>query len=741
MIQTVRLILTTDFMANHDIVKYVALLAFNKIVASHPQLVLAQQDVILDCIDDPDISIRRQALDLSSGMIDGNNLDSVVHRLLRQLRNEQAANSKNRDWNVQNLSSSVEPAADADGEDPEEILHASRMDRDDVLPMPDEYKHMAIRQILDMCSRNTYANIVNFEWYIDVLLELAWLLPLESPASDTTIERGQPRLNTNPDTSARIGSELQNVAVRVSEVRAKAVRAADSLIKSYRNRSFSQISGVKSKAVLTSAAWIIGEYAHQLSDREATLDALLSSPIESDSAALICAYLQAIPKVLAIMFKGFERTWNVECQTMVSLLLDRVILYLMPLSSSPSLEIQERSVELLELMRLAAEAVKSHDSLTQGPLLLTEAIPSLFFGSELNPIAATAQAKVPAPENLDLTIPLNKHLSDLLHVPNQMSETDDDYAEIKEVYYHGKKSNIGTETVDNEVIDMVRKSSLSQLTEDASFKSLKAPKDRSVRQDRNRDDPFYISEMNSSSGSATPVHGIIQNGNGTDVDIESIPIIDLDLGESPLGLDATGPRPYKPIDKKGQKVHIVAEEDLGMEHFDLATDIVKVDRLASSFPRPQNTVKKSLLEVDSSGIGSLSLDEDGNEGQYGPLDHERQMLEDVEIAKALAEVDRLRLEMQRASERVQVAPDIPEEGTLVKKRRKKKKAQSDEELINAPLTQDSGEVGNIGDTMKVGSSDRVEVEPRKRKKKKKKKMEEVKTGKASLGVEDLDKAG
>ena len=732
--------LATGFVANQPTVKYVALLAFNKIVASHPQLVLAQQDVILDCIDDPDISIRRQALDLSSGMINGNNIDSIVHRLLRQLQDGQPAKSNNKDRNPQSLSTSVEAAADADGEDPEEILNASRKDRDDIFPMPDEYRHMAIRQILDMCSRNTYANILNFEWYIDILLELAWLVRREGPASDTIMENGQPRLNTGPDTSAQIGSELQNVAVRVSDIRPKVVQAADSLIKSYRHRSSSQISGVESKAVLISAAWIIGEYAQQLTDRQKTLDALLSSPVESDSAALSCAYIQAIPKVLAVTFKGFEESWNVECQTMVSLLLDRVILYLMPLSTNPSLEIQERSVELLELMRLAADAVKSHDSLTEGPLLLTKAIPSLFFGSELNPIAPTAQAKVPAPENLDLSLPLNKGLSELLHVPNEMSETDDDYAEIENFYYRRKKSNIDTGTVGDEVINVVPQSSSYQLTEDASHHSLKETKNRSVRQDRNKDDPFYISEMNSSSGSATPYHGIVQNSDGIDVDIESIPIIDLDIGDHPSGTDATTPRPYKTIGKKGRKAHIVAEEDLDMEGFDPGTDAVKVERLADSLSRPQDPAKKSLLEVDSSGIGLLSLVEDGSDGQLGPLDHERQILEDVEIAKALAEVDRLRLEMQRASERVQVAPDIPEEGTLVKKKRRKKKAQPNEEQTTSPLAQDNGEVRHIGDTMKVGSSNGVEVETRKKKKKKKKQREEVKTTGAFPGVEDPDQA-
>ena len=42
------------------------------------------------------------------------------------------------------------------------------------------------------------------------------------------------------------------------------------------------------------------------------------------------------------------------------------------------------------------------------------------------------------------------------------------------------------------------------------------------------------------------------------------------------------------------------------------------------------------------------------------------------MARALAEVERLRMEMQRASERVQVE-GIPPEGTLVKKKKKKKR--------------------------------------------------------------------
>ena len=49
--------------------KYIALLAFVKIVPSHPHLVAQYQDMILSSVNDQDISIRLRALDLLSAMV------------------------------------------------------------------------------------------------------------------------------------------------------------------------------------------------------------------------------------------------------------------------------------------------------------------------------------------------------------------------------------------------------------------------------------------------------------------------------------------------------------------------------------------------------------------------------------------------------------------------------------------------------------------------------------------------
>ena len=59
------------------VVKYLGLLAMSKILKTHPKSVQSHKDLILQCLDDKDESIRLRALDLLYGM---------VRRPLRPLR-------------------------------------------------------------------------------------------------------------------------------------------------------------------------------------------------------------------------------------------------------------------------------------------------------------------------------------------------------------------------------------------------------------------------------------------------------------------------------------------------------------------------------------------------------------------------------------------------------------------------------------------------------------------------------
>jgi len=51
------------------LVKYLGLMAMSKILKTHPKSVQAHKDLILQCLDDKDESIRLRALDLLYGMV------------------------------------------------------------------------------------------------------------------------------------------------------------------------------------------------------------------------------------------------------------------------------------------------------------------------------------------------------------------------------------------------------------------------------------------------------------------------------------------------------------------------------------------------------------------------------------------------------------------------------------------------------------------------------------------------
>ncbi|KAI9791789.1 MAG: AP-3 complex subunit delta [Candelina submexicana] len=668
--------------------KYVALLAFNKIVTSHPHLVSLHQDVILDCIDDADISIRLRALDLVVGMVNSENINSVVGRLMRQLRISPFASVVDDLSNDRAANSGVEPAADSDDEDPEESLRPSEKKSDQPPPLPDDYRTNVIKKVLEMCSQEKYANIIDFDWYVDILVQLVRFCPA-STSGVANVARGlqfqdieSDSYISKSDISHDIGYELRNVAVRVRSVRPECTRAAENLVLVGRRGQVFPISGNGGLGVLESAVWIVGEYAEYLADPRETLNSLLHPSSLTLAADVVSAYLQAIPKVFSSITSNDQLKWTPERKTMTTLLIARIVHFLEPLSTNPSLEIQERSVELLELMRLSSEAVSGADAVAEdeedaeAPLLLTQAIPSLFTGLELNPVAPGAQKKIPLPEGLDLDSPINVNLKMLLNVSEAESIDETEYNDGERFYNRRQDALNETETAKPPPKGVEAESSSYQHREEDYLDADVLARRRAERRERNKDDPFYIPNEDSPSGLSTPFSSILKNSNGDDMDIDSIPIMDLELGEDDKEVRVKSVEaPGQPKKRKERRKFVVTvDENFSSNEIssseapqDEGQGTVDVDSRTK-----QGKVKKSLLQVDSSGLGGFSLADNSDKGDHGVLDLERQQYEEEEMAKAMREVERLRLEMQRASERIEAVKGVPPEGTMVKRKKKKK---------------------------------------------------------------------
>lgn len=666
-------------------VRYVALLAFNKIVASHAHLVSLHQDVIMSCIDDPDISIRLQALELGAGMVDSESLITVVERLIRQLRT--VSLTPDPVSNARARLIEIEPAADSEGDDPEEQLQSQKQDTGDFPALPSEYRIIIISQILEMCSKNTYNNITDFEWYLGILVQLGGLAstlghPRHLPQDDDQSSSHDAPQQTVQDIALAIGRELRNVAVRVNSVRIQAVGAAAALADIHGGCVSFSLHGSGGYGVLGHAVWILGEFANNLPDVHETLNSLIHPLVGSFPDTIVSSYLQALPKVLISIISRGGFSWNLERQSMMALLLARILHFLEPLTTHPSLDVQERSVELVELIRITAQAVNNHDDKsTSGPLLLTTVLPALFTGSNLNPVAPNAQKKVPLPSDLDLDSQLNQNLQILLRLSDLPSEME--YVEFEDFYNH-RKTQKSSAISALEMLPITTPTLSYQQAEDSSADLDGLDKKRIERRNRNRDDPFYIMSDDFSSGTSTPFHDFLKSSNGGNVDVDSIPIMILDLGEKSHGGNIFRDESSKPKSKPPQTYIIADDENVNWDD-SMAGNQDAVTSINKSPPtRTQEKSKKSLLQVDSSGLGSYLID--GRDLNMGPRDIDHQKADDEEMARALKEVEQLRLKMQRASERTNASGGIPPEGTLIRKKKKKKSENVRTKEASASIT-------------------------------------------------------
>lgn len=634
--------------------KYVALLAFNKVAVSYSALVSMQEDVILGSLDDPDISIRLQALELSTGIVNGENLQSVVNKLIRQFARAPNDTEQN------------DPGAEQEMTDLEQKLVADKRGQEKQ-PLPPEYKREVISRILDMCSKNHYANIVDFEWYLDILVRLVGLLPSETGEVQDSELRASGR-SVSVTVSDRIGHQLLDIAVRVKELRPETTRAAEKLILISNRTTLFPSDGTGMGDVLKSVAWVVGEYSTFLNSPYDTLNSLIQESSASLPFATLSVYVQAIPKIFVHIAKTAAQEWNPNQKATLSLILARIIDFLEKLATHPNIEVQERSVEYLELLRLASEALSSaplDDS--QPPALIITAMPALFEDSELNPVAAGAQRKVPLPAEINLDGLINTDLPTILEQSQTADDENVDFEQFNAFYHEREAAVPVTSLSSGKLVQPVQDDSEPASYQSAPESPSTVARRKAERRIRNRDDPFYIPHSEQTSGIATPIHEILSQENGQDLDIDAIPIINLQLdsadSEGPaLSKKSAAPTGSRPKKKKStvKRFNVISDETV--EGTDPDAALASSAGGEGSKPDPFHR-HRTLLSVDSSTLGSFDLHQDVES---------RRRDEEAEMAAALREVERLRLEMQRKAE---AAEGADREGTVVVKRKKKKKAK------------------------------------------------------------------
>jgi AP-3 complex subunit delta-1 len=321
--------------------KYLGLLALKDIMAIQPKLVAEHRDLIFACLSDQDISIRLRAIDLISGIVDKKNVADIVNQLLDHVERSEGS-----------------------------------------------YLDKLVEKIIEICAGDAaapYALIGDFEWYLNVLVDL----------TATRTKHGK-----------LIAAQFMDVVIRVKVVRPYGVRCMLKLLQD--PRLLLDPREDEPCEALYAAAWCVGEFMRNKQFYREAIDSLLQPRAAALPASIQAVYLQAALKLFA--FASVES----DAGDVAKLIEERLQLFV----QSHNVEVQERACFLRELIALYAEL---HASGTQiGPDLVA------LFEEALNPVAPRAQRKVPTPEDLDLDTWLGPP------PPDKFSEEEDELDSIPE---------------------------------------------------------------------------------------------------------------------------------------------------------------------------------------------------------------------------------------------------------------------------------------------------------------------
>ena len=350
--------------------KYLGLLAMSKILQTNPKSVQAHKDLIMQCLDDKDESIRLRSLDLLYGMVSKKNLMEIIKKLM---------------------------------------LHMNKAEGS-------HYRDELLAKIVDICSQNNYQHVTNFEWYVSVLVELTRMEGtrhgklLSSQMLDVAIRVESIR----PFMVAQMAILLDNIHVFTTSSMANNTNSSAAA----KNSSSSDIC-----EVLYAATWICGEFPAHLADPAKTMESMLKSKVTNLPGHIQSAFVQNVFKLYSHIITRIFQSSNEsesdfvlseagldECKRLTQYVSEKIQLF----EQNADIEVQERACTMLQILKYVSKVLEKQNA-DEGELSAAQRIDlevAALFEGELNPVAAKAQRKVPIPEGLDLDAWINDPPSD-----------------------------------------------------------------------------------------------------------------------------------------------------------------------------------------------------------------------------------------------------------------------------------------------------------------------------------------
>ncbi|KAH0786741.1 Adaptin N terminal region family protein [Histomonas meleagridis] len=296
-----------EFIQNTDPnLRYLGLKSMTSLMKIDQKVIAANGEIITSCLESEDSTCVFLTVDLLHSICNRKNIGDYVLKLLEQIENRP----------------------------------------------PGYVRDTLVSRIISMCSYNDYERVPDFEWYVNILLEIHGMGIM----------------------SKELAQQILTMGLRVESVRNLLV---EEMLDVLREPNSSDADFIET------AAFILGEYSSTEEQLQEAFELLLGPKIINLSASAQAACIQNA-------FKLYTKTEDKQMfEANGELLKEKLPLY----AASRYTEVQERASMLLALVSIFQVNPDQ------------EAIKSLY-SIPLKAVAPTAQTKVPIPNSLDLTTPI-----------------------------------------------------------------------------------------------------------------------------------------------------------------------------------------------------------------------------------------------------------------------------------------------------------------------------------------------
>lgn len=350
-----------EFLLDTDLnLKYLGLQGLLLVAPNHLWAVLENKEVVIKSLSDVDRNIRLEALRLVMSMVSDDNVIEISRVL---------------------------------------IGYALKSDP--------EFSNEILRSMLTTCSRNVYEIIIDFNWYVSLLGEMARIPHCQN--------------------GEEIEYQLIDIGMRVKDVRPELVRVGRDLL-----IDPALLGNPSIHRILSASAWISGEYIRFSKNPFEIMEALLQPRTNLLSPSIKALYIHSLFKVLSFSLHSFlfptnsslskvidepeftysesEGEGETSSSTFSNLftkestvnMLTLVVTSLTPLTETHDVEVHERVRNVLGLAKLAQEEISREVNQNDFKTSIIVRLINDALSEDLGPVSLTAQERVVIPDGLFL---------------------------------------------------------------------------------------------------------------------------------------------------------------------------------------------------------------------------------------------------------------------------------------------------------------------------------------------------